>query len=151
MSNHYHLIITTPNEDIDKFMYELNKSISLLVRLESSRINQIFGGRYKWSIIDNRSYLYNVLRYVYQNPVRAGLAKRCEHYPYSSLLVDQITEVKLFTQVFNEAEDVKLINWFNQLIGKSETVHVKRSLMRMGICKTSKDGNNRPIMFDSYI
>ena len=39
MSNHYHMLITTPNEDVDKFMYEYNKNFSLELRTQSGLIN----------------------------------------------------------------------------------------------------------------
>lgn len=87
MENHYHLVLTTPQSDIDKFMMVFAKRFSDQVRFYSDRINQIFGGRYRWSIVDNQTYYKNILRYVFQNPVRSGLSTRCENYLFSSLLL----------------------------------------------------------------
>lgn len=85
MSNHYHLLIQTPNCDIDKFMFWFNKTFSTRLREESGRINRMFGTNYKWSLIKHHAYFKNVFRYIYQNPVRAKIVKRCEDYPYSTL------------------------------------------------------------------
>lgn len=85
MSNHYHLLIQTPNSDIDKFMFWFNRTFSNRLREESGRINRMFGTNYKWSLIKHHAYFKNVFRYIYQNPVRAKLVKRCEDYPYSTL------------------------------------------------------------------
>lgn len=85
MSNHYHLLLFTPSENLDHFMYELNKNISLKIRQRSNRINHIFGGRYKWCLIKSEKYLSNCYRYIYQNPLRAGTTIQCENYPYSTL------------------------------------------------------------------
>lgn len=85
MANHYHLMLRTPNCDLDKFMFTLNSNISKLIRERTGRINRIFGDRYNRSVIQDIQY-YNVcLRYVYQNPLVINLVQRCEDYPYSSL------------------------------------------------------------------
>ncbi|MCB9094857.1 MAG: transposase [Halobacteriovoraceae bacterium] len=85
MGNHYHLLVQTPNSDIDKFMYFFNKTFSMNLRKLSGQINRMFGSNYKWSVIYERNYLQTVYRYIYQNPLRAGLVKECYNYPFSTL------------------------------------------------------------------
>lgn len=85
MGNHYHLLIKTPNEDIDRFMFWFNKTFSNLLRERSGKENRMFGSSYKWSLVRNERYLSNVRRYIYQNPIRAGLCQECGDYPYSTL------------------------------------------------------------------
>lgn len=84
MSNHYHLLIRTPDENIDHFMFWFNKTFSDELRRLSQTENRMFGSNYKWSIITNDIYFENVFRYIYQNPVRAQIVKNCEDYPYST-------------------------------------------------------------------
>lgn len=85
MGNHYHMILKTPSENLDLFMREFNRRFALKIRNKSEKINQVFGGRYKWSLISASHYFVNCYRYVYQNPVRAGISRRCEEYPFSTL------------------------------------------------------------------
>lgn len=85
MSNHYHLLIKTPRANLDCFMYFFNKKFSDQLRKESKHINRMFGGRYNHCLITNNSYLINVYRYIYQNPLRAKIVKLCQDYPYSTL------------------------------------------------------------------
>jgi len=85
MGNHYHMLIKTPNLDLDKFMYFFNKTFSDLLRRKSGQINRMFGGRYRWSIIDNDDYLKTVYKYICQNPIKANLVTKCENYRYSTL------------------------------------------------------------------
>ena len=85
MSNHYHLLLYTPNADIDKFMSVLNSTISREIRSYTGRINRIFGDRYRWKLINCDQYYQNVIRYVFQNPIKAKITKRCEDYLYSTL------------------------------------------------------------------
>tara|TARA_R110002072_G_scaffold64203_7_gene159893 strand:- start:56037 stop:56477 length:441 start_codon:yes stop_codon:yes gene_type:complete len=82
MQNHYHIILRTPNSDIDRFMFHLNTKLSKEIRNRTGRINRIFGDRYHWELIDNNFYYENALRYVAENPVRAGLVESYEKYPF---------------------------------------------------------------------
>jgi putative transposase len=72
MGNHYHMLLLTPEGNLDDFMYELNKRLALKIKRRTGQINRIFGGRYKWCLIQSQHYLINCYKYVYQNPVRAG-------------------------------------------------------------------------------
>ncbi|MCB9091384.1 MAG: transposase [Halobacteriovoraceae bacterium] len=85
MSNHYHLLIKTPQSDIDKFMFWFNKTFSDELRARTDSINRMFGSSYKWSIVFEEYYLRLVYRYIYQNPLRVSLVQKCEDYPFSTL------------------------------------------------------------------
>lgn len=140
MQNHYHLIIKTPESNIDLFMYEFNKRLSLLIRTKSKRINYVFGGRYKWSLIRSQTYLYNCYRYVYQNPVRAGITKRCENYPYSSLHC-LIFKKKFPLPLIDSFgfKDEYALSWLNMNIKENELFAIRNSLNRaeVRVIKTS--------------
>ncbi len=131
MSNHYHLILKTPNQDIDKFMYEFNKRLSLIIRSRSERINKVFGGRYKWCLIRSQTYLYNCYRYVYQNPVRANVVSRCENYPYSTLF--HLIHNRPFSVTLFDAfgfKDEYALSWINCQVGAAEVAAIKKGLKK---------------------
>lgn len=84
MSNHFHLLLRTANADLGASMRYLMTEVSRKTARASGRINKIFGARYKWSILhDAFGYAY-VFKYVLRNPVRAGICKRIEDYPFST-------------------------------------------------------------------
>lgn len=85
MGNHYHMIIRTPDSNLDLFMREFNRRLTLKIQRRGEIINQVFGGRYKWCLISVNNYFANCYRYVYQNPVRAGIVLKCEEYQFSTL------------------------------------------------------------------
>lgn len=85
MSNHYHLLVSTPEENIDKFMQFFNQKLGRKICYYADRINRTFGRPYHWSIVDNQKYFRTVDRYIYQNPVRSGEVTRCEDYPFSTI------------------------------------------------------------------
>ncbi|GAB4014619.1 MAG: hypothetical protein Fur0010_12890 [Bdellovibrio sp.] len=109
MSNHYHLVLETPDSNIDLFMYEFNKNFSLEMRKATGKINRMFGGRYKWSLITEDRYYLNVMKYVFTNPVRANIVKNVCDYPYSTLVnsIDAIPLKKM--KGWNQPE---WLNWF---------------------------------------
>lgn len=112
MSNHYHMVLSTPDSNIDKFMECFNKDLSQKIKKHNGSINHKFANRYKWTIIDSTKYLYNIYRYLYQNPVRARLCEKCIDYPYSSLRFSQKQFIQLKIEV--HIDYFKYREWMDQ-------------------------------------
>jgi putative transposase len=85
MNNHYHMLIRTPEANLDKFMNYFNRELSREMTYKTGSINQKFGARYHSSIVSELRYYSNVYKYVYRNPVEANLCSDVQDYPYSSL------------------------------------------------------------------
>ena len=84
MTNHFHLVIQTPQPNLSRGMHWLNGSYAGWFNRQHKRWGHLFGGRFKAFLIDKETYFTEVLRYVVLNPVRAGLAARPEAYRWSS-------------------------------------------------------------------
>lgn len=132
MNNHFHLLVLTPVESIDRIMYFFMKDLTLEIQKHSGRINKVFGGRYRGSMIKNGSYLLNVYKYIYRNPVVAGLSKIAEDYPYSTLFYEyQPNAIRPFQLekvghqfLMNELE------WINQGFESAESQSIKTGLKK---------------------
>ena len=130
MGNHYHIMLKTPDANIDKAMHCLNYKISLAIGAKSSRINQIFGGRYKWSLITSQRYFLTVYRYIYRNPIRAHICQDIRNYRYSSLnvgerwsnLSDKYGKVVI--------ADDQLLQWFNQNEDDQDVQKIRKGLVK---------------------
>lgn len=85
MSNHYHLLVSTPLSNIDSVMQHIQREVSKRSNRNTSRINHFFGGPYKWSIVYEEVYYWNALKYILRNPVRAKICTTVSEYKYSSL------------------------------------------------------------------
>ncbi|MBI1859367.1 MAG: transposase [Deltaproteobacteria bacterium] len=85
MSNHYHLIARTPLGDPGEVVRYLQTEVARAIQKKSGRINHIFGGRYKWSLLWNESAFAFAYKYVARNPIAAGLCSRVEDWPLSIL------------------------------------------------------------------
>ncbi len=84
MSNHYHLIIETPEGNLSRGMRYLNGTYTQLYNKRHSRTGHLLQGRYKSILIEKESYLLEVCRYVVLNPVRAGLTDSPDGWRWSS-------------------------------------------------------------------
>jgi putative transposase len=145
MDNHYHMIVQTPDGNLDKFMYEFNRRFAKKILDRSGGINQIFGGRYKWCLIESERYFSNCYRYVYQNPVRANIVNKCEDYLFSTLPV--ALGVKHFPISIHDKivlEDKLILEWLNSYVGNEENSALKRSLTRSKLVSL-KDSHQRLI------
>lgn len=85
MPNHYHMIATFPEFDVGRVMNFFLANVSRAINAVSGRIGHVFGGPYYWTLIDNRRYYGHGFKYVYRNPVRAGLCNAVQDYPFSTL------------------------------------------------------------------
>ena len=84
MSNHYHLIVETPEGNLSAGMRQLNGVYTQLVNRRHGRVGHVFQGRYKAIIVDRDSYLLELCRYVVLNPVRAGMVKHVRQWKWSA-------------------------------------------------------------------
>jgi putative transposase len=131
MSNHYHMLLTTPDENLDLFMYEFNKRLAQKINFYSQNKNQVFGGRYRWNLIQSNAYLMNCYRYIYQNPIRAGLTLKAEDYPYSSLYF--IKNKMPFSIPLHDTfgfKDEFGLNWINQKLDSDTEIKVKKGFRK---------------------
>lgn len=141
MNNHYHLMARFPEEPIDQFMYFFNKNISFRINRLSGRINHVFGGSYKWSLINVRAYYFNTIKYVYQNPIRAKICSRVELYPYSTFYGSKYgLEVKSYIDNFD-------LEWLNDCY-QLESVERIRKGFKKQYFKPSYNHKRRNICLD---
>lgn len=85
MQNHFHLLISTPEANLNQIMWNFMGETSRTLTRSSNRINQTYGARHSRSVIDSPHYFHHAYKYVYANPVRAGAAKTVESYRFSTL------------------------------------------------------------------
>jgi putative transposase len=129
MSNHYHLIVRASKRDLDLFVIEFNKILSRKFKIETEKMDQFISSSYKASLILSLRYLNNCYKYVYQNPVRAGIVSNCEEYPYStlhSIVEGQNFSVPIFDQF--GFKDQFSLRKLNQQMSKDELIQVRSNL-----------------------
>jgi REP element-mobilizing transposase RayT len=84
MTNHYHLVIETPEANLSKGMRQLNGVYTQASNRRHGRVGHLFQGRFKAILVDKDAYLLELCRYVVLNPVRAGIVSQPDEWKWSS-------------------------------------------------------------------
>lgn len=85
MSNHYHLLLTPRSVDsVPRMMKGLNGGYVHYFNRQHQRIGTLWNGRYRAIGIDDERYWLTCLRYIEQNPARAGLTSDLATYEWCS-------------------------------------------------------------------
>ncbi len=84
MSNHYHLLIETPDANLAKGMRQLNGVYTQRFNRTHSRVGHVFQGRYKAVLVEKQTYLLELARYIVLNPVRAKMVRSAQNWLWSS-------------------------------------------------------------------
>src|SRR3990172_1989312 len=70
MSNHFHLLVVTPEGNLSEFMRHFNISYTSAFNRKYRRSGHLYQGRYKAFLVDEDNYLLEVSRYIHLNPFR---------------------------------------------------------------------------------
>ena len=84
MSNHYHLLVETPESNLSLGMRQLNGVYTQRFNREHRRVGHVFQGRFKAILVDKDSYLLELARYIVLNPVRARMVHSADQWKWSS-------------------------------------------------------------------
>jgi putative transposase len=84
MSNHYHLLLTTPEPTLSRGMQQLGGDYAEHFNEVHARVGHLFQGRFKSHLVDSERYLLEVSRYIVLNPVRAGMVDAPGKWKWSS-------------------------------------------------------------------
>lgn len=85
MPNHFHLSIQTRKVPISKIMASLATSFSMYFNRTYAHFGPVFQNRFKSILVQDDPYFLELSRYIYLNPVKAGLVKNPIDYKYSSI------------------------------------------------------------------
>ena len=89
MSNHFHVVLETPQPNLAAGMKWLLGTYTQRFNRRHRHWGHVFGGRYKAQVIDGRKpgYLRSACDYVHLNPARAGIVsgkKKLDCFRWSS-------------------------------------------------------------------
>jgi REP element-mobilizing transposase RayT len=85
LSTHYHLLVATPEPDLSAGMQYVNGRYAQWANWYRSERSHLFEGRFRSVLVETESHALEAHRYIALNPVRAGLVRDPEEWPWSSL------------------------------------------------------------------
>jgi len=84
MSNHIHLLVREKEESVSNAIKRISSSYVFWYNKKYERCGHLFQERFKSEAVESDEYFLTVLRYIHQNPIKAGIAKNILDYRWSS-------------------------------------------------------------------
>jgi REP element-mobilizing transposase RayT len=85
MNNHAHFLFYVRDmNSFSLFMKSVNQNFANFYNSCQGRVGTIFRNRYQVEPIFDYEHLINCIKYIHNNPVKAGMVDNCRDYPYSS-------------------------------------------------------------------
>ena len=84
MTNHIHLLIRVGEPELGRIMLRIASRYARFVQARFDTTGHLFERRYHALLVDEDAYLITLLRYIHQNPLKAGIASSLASYPWSS-------------------------------------------------------------------
>lgn len=133
MSNHFHLIAIAPDGNLSEAMNYFMRETSRVIGKKANRINQIYGARYYRCLIKHDHHYKHAYKYIYRNPIEAGLAKHVLDYEYSTLkgllgLKKLVIPVEYDEILFNGIETT--LSWLDDKPNDENYLVIKNALKK---------------------
>ena len=84
MANHFHLLIREREDTIGNIVKRIASSYVYYYNHKYLRDGHLFKERFKSEPVNDMPYFTTLLRYIHQNPVKAGIVSEVKDYEYSS-------------------------------------------------------------------
>lgn len=84
MGNHVHLLLKEGKESLSDTMKRIGVSYVWFYNQKYSTTGHLFQGRFSSEAVDSEDYFKTVIRYIHQNPLKAGFVKKVEEWRWSS-------------------------------------------------------------------
>ena len=140
MSNHIHIVgIPRKKNSIAVTMQVVQSMHTKSINYFQKWTGNLWQQHHTSSALDNK-HMWNALRYVEQNPVRAGLVIKCEDYPWSSAAFHcGVRDDKVLKPDFNYAD--MFDNWHemvNQMLDDEALEYIRLRTYKGFPCGDSK-------------
>ena len=84
MGNHLHLLLMEGTEPLENVMRRICSSYVLWYNKKYDRVGYLFQDRFKSEPVEDDGYFLTVLRYIFQNPVKAGIVTKIKDYKWTN-------------------------------------------------------------------
>ena len=116
MSNHIHILLKVEKEDLDLIMKRIAGSYVYWYNWKYYRKGHLFQDRFKSEPVEDDEHFLTVLRYIHQNPIKAGITKTIDDYKFSSYndYIDEESDVVDFDFALSILPKPEFMNFNNE-------------------------------------
>ena len=135
MPNHWHLVLyPRADGDLSRFMQRITLTHTQRhhARTRTIGYGPIYQGRYESLPVEQDGHFLTLVRYVERNAKRAGLVRRAEEWPWSSVHVRLYgnADQKRLLSAWPVAEPGNYVEWLNRSQPKEEVEQIRYSIRR---------------------
>lgn len=128
MPNHVHLLVKpTANKSLSILMQGVAQCYAQYLNKKNRRTGRLWEQRFFSSVIVDEHYLWNVVRYIEQNPTRAKLVTQEEDYPFSSAHAHVTGKIDLVLNeaLFDEKQRENYTAWLHQPMAEKDLEEIR--------------------------
>lgn len=149
MGNHIHLLIKPEEEPLEQVFKRIGSRFVYWYNIKYQRKGHLFQDRFKSEPVETDKYFLIALRYIHQNPVKAGMCKKVDAYEYSSYteylkksnLIDskfvfQLLSEEQFVEFHDEIETIKCMDIEDSVRIRVTDEQAKKIMKKIAGCDT---------------
>ncbi|WP_242661503.1 transposase [Alkaliphilus metalliredigens] len=131
MDNHIHLLLKEGKEPLEQIMRWISGSYVYWYNKKYERIGNLFQDRFKSEPVETESYFLTVIRYIHQNPIKAGMIRNIKDYRWSSYreysVTPKIIDKEYVLKIFAKDNDIaiELFVKFNKENNSDECLEIE--------------------------
>lgn len=126
MNNHIHILIRERIEPISLIIKRISSSYVYWFNWKYERVGHLLQERFKSEAVEEDAYFLTVLRYIHQNPIKAGLTKSLFDFKWSSIhdyiKAPVITDTFFALNMFSKDRE-KAVSLFLEFMKKQNDDH----------------------------
>ncbi|MGI6427701.1 MAG: transposase [Natronincolaceae bacterium] len=84
MKNHLHLLLKEGKEPLETIMRKICSSYVLWYNKKYDRVGYLFQDRFRSEPVEDDKYFLTVIRYIFQNPLKAGIESKIQNYRWTN-------------------------------------------------------------------
>ena len=135
MPNHWHLVLyPRADGDLVKFLQRVTLTHTQRYHAKTRTVGygHVYQGRYKSLLVESDRHFLTLVRYVERNAKRAGLVKKAEEWPWSSVHVRLYgkAEQKKMLSPWPTPEPPDYVLWLNRSQGREEVEKIRYAIQR---------------------
>lgn len=118
MNNHVHILLKVHKEELSQIFKRIGVRYVYWYNWKYYRRGHLFQDRFKSEPVEDEGYFLTVLRYIHQNPIKAGITKTVSEYDFSSyneyIGVNKVVDTKFALDMMGEKEFIQFNNEKNE-------------------------------------
>ena len=117
MGNHVHILLKEGKENLTLVLKRIAGSFVYWYNWKYRRCGHLFQDRFKSEPVEDDEYFLTVIRYIHQNPVKAGICKNIDGYKFSSyneyINKGNLVDIDFCLSIIDKEQFIEFNNEFN--------------------------------------